>query len=195
LKLQISLLFALLFSGVYNYILGQKPEFFREEISFGIDSVFFSVNGDYYFRNTSDQTRNYVIAYPVRSNNTPKPIDTIMVFDQDYPAQLLQVEIRDTLATFAITLSPHSVKSIKVFYRQRHNQREARYILLTTNFWEKPFEKADYSLAVRKNIRIDDFSIKPDSRVDFGETEIFYWNRENFMPETDFEVKFTLLNF
>lgn len=194
-KFRISLIFLLIFLGTDNLIWAQKPEFFREEISFGIDSVFFSVSGDYFFRNISDQPRQYIIAYPVRSNNTPKPIDTIMVFDQDNPAQLLKVEIRDTLVNFAITLLPHSVKTIKVFYRQRHNQREVRYILLTTRFWEKTFEKADYSLAVKKNIRIDDFSIKPDSKVDFGETEIYYWERENFMPEKDFEVKFTLLNF
>lgn len=194
-KLQFCIFTLLILTGFNQLIIAQKPEFFREEISFGIDSLYFTVNGNYFFRNTSDETRKYIIAYPVRSNNTSKPIDTIMVFDTDNPAQLLKVGVRDTLATFEIVMSPHSVKNILVFYRQFHNKREVRYILLTTRLWDKPFEKADYNLTIRKDIRIDGFSIDPDSRIDFGETEVFYWKRENFMPDKDFEAKFTLLSF
>lgn len=176
-----------------TFVSAQKPEFFKEDISFGIDSLFFSVNGDYYFRNTSDDIHKFVVVYPVRSNDTSKPIDTIMVFDLGNPGGILKVDVKDTLATFAISLPPHSEKTVRVFYRQRHNGKEVRYILLTTKFWNKPFERADYSLAVGRNIKINNFSLKPDKSVDFGETVIFYWERENFMPENDFEVKFTLL--
>lgn len=191
-KFQYRLIFLLILTGYIQLIQAQKPEFFREEISFGIDSLFFTVNGNYFFRNTTDVNHRYIIVYPVRSNNTAKPIDTIMVFDADDPGQLLKVRVKDTIATFEIVMSPRSVKNIRVFYRQYHNKREVRYILLTTRLWDKPFEQADYDLTIRKSLKIDAFSINPDFRVDFGETEIYYWKRENFMPERDFEVKFTL---
>ncbi|MEI6061750.1 MAG: hypothetical protein WCR72_13670 [Bacteroidota bacterium] len=61
----------------------QKIEFFSEDISFGIDSVFFLVNGDYSFRNNSGESRSMVIVYPIRNNNTTKPFDTILVFNND----------------------------------------------------------------------------------------------------------------
>ncbi len=194
-KLQFHLFFLLIFIGFNQLIQAQKPEFFREEISFGIDTLYFTVSGNYFFRNASDDKRKYIIAYPVRSNNTSKPVDTIMVFDAENPGQLMKVLVKDTLAIFEIVISPHSVKNIRVFYRQYHNKSEVRYILLTTRLWDKPFEQAEYNLTIRKNIKIDAFSINPDSRVDFGETEIFYWKRENFMPEKDFEVKFALEQF
>ncbi len=173
----------------------QKPEFFREEISFGIDSVFFTVNGDYYFRNNSNEYHSYVIVYPVRSNNTPRPIDTIMVFDRNDMAHPVRVHMKDTLVTFTLNMAPRSVKTIKIVYRQQHTGNEARYILLTTKFWQKPLESASYNLVVNKNVKIDKFSIVPDSAVDFGDTLIYYWKKEKFMPENDFEVRFSLLRY
>lgn len=180
-----------MFSSAFLYT--QKLEFFREDISFGIDSAFFTVNGDYYFRNSSDVYHSFVVVYPVRSNNTATPIDTIMVFDHGDMTHALKVDVKDTLATFVLKMLPHSVKMMKIIYRQRHNGHEARYILLTTKFWEKPFENASYNLVVNKNIKINDFSIMPDNSVDFGETMIYYWKREHFMPEKDFEFRFSLL--
>jgi hypothetical protein len=100
--------------------------------------------------------------------------------------------ISDTLGRFMINLPPYAYKMIRVFYRQRHNGTAARYILLTTKNWNKPLEDARYSLVIRKNIVIDQFSIAPDRSVDFGDTTVYYWKRKNFMPERDFEVKFRI---
>lgn len=88
---------------------------------------------------------------------------------------------------------PHSVKTVKILYRQRHNGAEARYILLTTKLWDKPLETANYNLVVKKNIKVNQFSINPDSSVAFGETQVYYWKRENFMPTKDFEISFNLV--
>lgn len=187
---KLSIFFILL--CINNIISAQKPEFFREEISFGIDTAFFSVDGDYYFRNSSDKFHSYTIAYPIPGNSSEDPIDMISVFDQDDPANPLKIDIHDTIVNFLLKMPPQSVKTIKVFYRQRHNGHFARYILLTTKWWEKPFESAAYNLTVGKETDIHDFSIKPDKSIVFGETEVFYWERENFMPECDFEIKFTL---
>jgi len=176
-----------------NIAYAQKPEFFREDLSFGLDTAFFSVNGDYYFRNSSAEYHTYTIVFPVRSTNSVKPIDTILVFDHTDDDRMLKVSVKDTLATFVLDMSPHSEKIIKIIYRQRHDGKKARYILTTTKLWEKPFNKADYNLVVKKNIEITDFSIKPDSKIDFGDAVIYYWKREHYLPENDFEINFYLL--
>jgi hypothetical protein len=191
--MQIRIPFLFIVLNIATFTHAQRIEFFREDISFGIDTVFFSVNGDYYFRNSSDESRSFVIVYPVRSNGTAKPIDTIMVFDQADITHALKVDVKDTLVTFAINMPPHSVKTLKIIYLQRHKGNIVRYILLTTKFWDKPLEIANYNLIVKKNIQINDFSLKPDNSIYFGETVIYYWKREQFMPAMDFEIKFNVV--
>jgi hypothetical protein len=173
-------------------LVAQSFDFYKEEISFGIDTVFFSVSGDYYFRNNTGRTLSPEITYPVRRCTPGKPFDTVMAYDISGSGLPLKMTISDTLGRFMINLPPYAYKMIRVFYRQRHNGTAARYILLTTKNWNKPLEDARYSLVIRKNIVIDQFSIAPDRSVDFGDTTVYYWKRKNFMPERDFEVKFRI---
>jgi hypothetical protein len=171
-------------------LFAQSFEFFKEEIVFEINPVFFIVNGDYYFRNTTSRAISPTISYPVRRADPGKPFDTIMVYDQADLANPLKLKIVDTVAIFTVHLPPNAEKMIKVTYRQRHNGTDARYILLTTRFWNKALEDVRYSVVVMKNITIKHFSIAPDKSIDFGDTTIYYWKRKNFMPEKDFEVQF-----
>lgn len=189
-KVLLSVTLLLIFQNLFS----QDFDFFKEEIVFEIDSVFFTVNGDYYFRNNTGKDVSPLISYPVRSNDSRPPFDTIMVYDQSDPSTPVRVKIIDTAALFTIHLPPHAEKMIKVVYRQRHDGSGARYILLTTKLWNKAFEDARYSLVVRKSIVIQEFSFAPDRSVDFGDTTIYYWSRKNFMPEKDFEVRFKVSN-
>jgi len=184
------ILFLLPLFFLSNSIIAQTFNFFKEEIIFEIDPVFFTVNGDYYFKNNSDQTIFPLISYPVRSNGIRKPFDTIMVYDNSDPSTALKLIIIDTVARFTIKLLPFSEKMIKVIYKQKHNGTDARYILLTTRSWNKPINEARYSVVVRRNIEINQFSISPDKSVDFGDTTVYYWRRKNFMPDKDFEMHF-----
>jgi hypothetical protein len=187
---KILFLFTLFF--VSQTVFSQVLDFFKEEIVFEIDSAFFTVNGDYYFRNNTGKVISPLISYPLRSNDSRPLFETVMVYDQAEPSTPLPLKIIDTAALFTLHLSPHSEKMIKVIYRQRHNGSVARYILLTTKFWNKPFENALYSLVVKKNIAVKQFPFPPDRSVDFGDATIYYWSRKNFMPEKDFEVKFNV---
>ena len=171
-------------------LIAQSFDFYKEEISFGIDPVFFSVSGDYYFRNNTGRMLSPEITYPVRKSAPGKPFDTVMAYDVSGQALSLKMTITDTIALFKINLPPYAHKMIRVIYRQRHNGTEARYILLTTKKWNKSLEEARYSLVIRKNIIVDHFSIAPDRSVEFGDTTVYYWKRKNFMPDRDFEVKF-----
>jgi hypothetical protein len=187
------LLLLVTFCFILHDLFAQQLSFFKEEIVFEIDSTFFTVNGDYYFRNASDQALSHTVTYPLRSNGSDRPFDTITVLEPTNPLIPVRTKISDTIARFRITLPPFSEKKMKVIYRQRHNGNLARYILLTTRLWNKPLENARYSLIVRKNIQVIEFSIAPDRSVNFGDTTVYYWERKNFMPEGDLEFRFKVL--
>jgi len=186
------ILSCLIFFTISGSLFCQSVDFFKEELVFGIDSVFFTVSGDYYFRNNTKEEIKEIISYPVRNTGNGLAFDTITVIDNSDPSHPLKVKIRDTIALFTLHFLPKSEKAIKVIYRQRHNGSDARYILLTTKYWKKSLEEARYSLVVRKNIRMKNFSIEPDKSEDFGETKVYYWKRTHFMPDKDFEMKFEI---
>lgn len=168
----------------------QRPEFFKEELEFGIDSVWFSVKGDYYFRNPSHTGIKPVIIFPVARVAGYKSIDTIFVLDTSDPAHQLVVTVQDTTAAFVIDLPAFSEKRIMIYYRQHHNGNEAKYILLSTKTWGKPLEKAVYHLLAEKKYQFSHFSLTPDNILDFDNVTIYSWERTNFMPDIDFVFRF-----
>ena len=173
-----------------GFVVGQRIEFFKEELVFTLDSSFFSVNGDYFFRNPSNSPLNYKIFFPVSKTPGYKAIDTILVYDISEPNQPLIVGIKDSVASFSLSFVPFSEKCVRIFYKQHHNGSRARYILMTTQNWQKPIELGKYSLITRKNISILHFSILPDRSEDFGESRLYFWNKYQFMPDRDFVFDF-----
>jgi hypothetical protein len=179
--------FLLLISDI---VVGQRIEFFKEELVFTLDSSCFSVNGDYFFRNPSNSNLDTRIFFPVSKTPGYSAIDTILIYDVTKPDHPLMVEVKDSVASFSLSFLPFSEKCVKIYYKQHHNRSRARYILMTTQHWKKPLELAKYSLITDKNISISHFSIPPDKSEDFGETRLYYWNRQQFMPDKDFVFEF-----
>ena len=185
------ILFILLFLCA-DFAVGQRIEFFKEELVFTIDSSCFSVNGDYYFRNPSKSSRTFTVLYPVSKTEGYKPIDTILVYDVSEPNKPLKVGINDSIASFTLSFLPFSEKCVKIFFKQHHGGSRAKYILLTTRKWQRPLESASYSLITPKGITVSHFSIPPDKSEDFGQTRLYYWTRTNFMPDRDFVFYLTI---
>ncbi|MCK9616475.1 MAG: DUF4424 family protein [Lentimicrobiaceae bacterium] len=168
----------------------QSLDFFREDLTFEIDSACFYVQGDYYFRNNEKRPREIDILYPVPKNDYTKLVDTIMVFDQKNISKPLDLSVKDSVFSFKLFLNPVSTSILKVFYRQHHDGKSCRYILLTTQKWGKPIENARYSLVVKQNIKIISFSYPPDSMKQFGDSIVYFWDKKNFMPDRDFIIYF-----
>jgi hypothetical protein len=49
-------------------------------------------------------------------------------------------------------------------------------------------EKAVYTLTTSKNLKIDSFSIEPDSSKTDSEQKTYFWEKINFTPQSDFEI-------
>jgi hypothetical protein len=170
---------------------GQEIEFFREDLTFQLDTSLFIVDGDYYFRNTARKPAFMTFWYPIPNPDKDTRLDSALIFDFTKNIFLTPEKRSDSGFYFKLTFSGNEIKKVKIFYRQSHNGRQASYILTTTKYWKKPLEEANYSLITDKQgIIIDSLSYQPDKSFIAGDNVIFEWKRKNLMPEKDFTVWF-----
>lgn len=184
-------LFFMLLSCLSVY--SQRLDFFREDLTFQIDSNHFTVSGQYFFRNNFDSQQQTLINYPLPRLTENSLFDTILVFSDDDPTVPLPLYIHDSLVTFNITLPPGSVQPITIIYSQRHNGNYAKYILTTTKYWGKPLQLAEFKLVVPDYINILNCFESPDKISEFDGVSIYQWMRQNFMPAKDFEIWFEII--
>jgi len=168
----------------------QSVDFYREDLVFSIDSVYFTVNGTYYFRNTSDKQVSFPVAYPVPRVGFQEAIDTLVVYDIERPEIPVKLMHKDTMYLFQAKIDAGSSEAFVIAYRQKHDNHSAKYILTTTSYWGKPLEEASYDLLVPGYIHITGFSYPPDSSTAFREEKIYHWKKKEFMPDKDFTICF-----
>lgn len=168
----------------------QQIDFFRENLTFQIDSTHFTVSGQYFFRNNSASPRQTLINYPLPRLTDGVLFDTILVFGDHDPAVPLSFHFHDTLVAFDLAMQPVSEKQITIIYSQRHNGNYAKYILSTTKYWGKPLQLAEFKLVVPVHIKIQKCFEPPDKISVFGDTSIYHWTRHNYMPSEEFEIWF-----
>lgn len=183
------LLFLLLLSCLSVH--SQRLDFFREDLTFQLDSTNFTVSGQYYFRNNSLSQQRSLISYPLPRLADGPLFDTIMVFSEENLA--IPFQLHDTLISFEIQMQPGSEKQITIIYSQRHNGNYAKYILTTTKYWGKPLQLAEFKLVVPPYINILSCFEPPDKISEFEGTSIYHWTRQNFMPANDFEIWFEII--
>ncbi|MCX6233874.1 MAG: hypothetical protein NT175_04005 [Bacteroidetes bacterium] len=169
----------------------QEIEFFREDLTFQLDTTFFTVDGDYYFRNTSSHPEYMTFWYPISYPDRDFKLDSALIFDFTNNQYLKPAQRTDSGFFFKLNFSGREIKKVKIFYRQTHNGRNATYILTTTKYWKKPLEVANYSLITdKRSILIDSLSYQPDKSFMAGDNVIFEWKRKNLMPDKDFTFWF-----
>jgi hypothetical protein len=182
--------FIIFLSSACLSVQSQQLDFFREDLTFQIDSTNFTVSGQYFFRNNSSSQRQTLINYPLPRLTDGPLFDTILVFSEESPAKPLELYFHDTLVSFRITVEPVSDKQITIFYSQQHNGNYAKYILTTTKYWGKPLQLAEFRLVVPPYINIQNCFEPPDKISEFDDVSIYYWKRQNFSPSHDFEIWF-----
>jgi hypothetical protein len=185
------LLFVLLLSCLN--VCSQRLDFYREDLTFQIDSTNFTVSGQYFFRNNSSSQQQTMINYPLPRLTDGSLLDTILVFSEEEPAVPMQINVHDTMVIFSITMKPGSEKQITIIYSQRHNGNYAKYILTTTKYWGKPLQSAEFNLVVPPYINIQTCFEPPDKISEFEGTSIYHWTRQNFLPANDFEIWFEII--
>lgn len=163
-----------------NLLAQQKLEFIGEKIDFAINSDRFSVNGIYYFSNSSEQEIKQTILFPF-SKNTDSVI-VKRVFNLTYSDNLSFQELNNAVA-FKLLVLPNDTVKVNIAYSQ-NTVKENIYILESTQTWGQALKKADYSLTFDTSVEIDSLSYEPDSL----DNNVYYWKREDFYPNENFKV-------
>ena len=168
----------------------QKCRFVSEKLEMRIDRTWFTVKGEYTFSNPAADTVTAPIAYPVPSYGMRNTLDTLAVMSRTSPPAFLPVRLKDTVASFSLTIPPKSEKTVWIYYKQRHPKGYAKYFLSMAAKWEQPLEYAKYTLFAGRGTDIRSFSIPYDSKRDTGGGITYQWERRNYLPNKDLEIRY-----
>lgn len=172
-----------------TYCPAQRADFVRENITFRLDSNYFSVEGLYYFLNRSDTIVNSEIFYPFPAYAGPE-IDSIQVMNLWRGEVIRFTSEGSNGISFRLHLDKSDSAYIHIYYRQRLTSDSAVYILKTTAGWGKPLEVADFKLITPASITIKNFSYIPDKSYKLNNIKIYTWQKYNFMPRKDMVFRF-----
>ncbi len=167
----------------------QSLEFFEESLLFKISDGFFTVDGQYYFRNTGQKEINQVLFYPFPAGEGAEPADSVSVTGIPVSTEQRLIHQSEKGFSFLIHLKAGEEKAYHIHYRQKV-RNHATYILTSTQHWGKPLEKAFYQLTVPADLQVTSFSYPPDYQENKTNERIYYWFRQDFMPDRDFEIEF-----
>ena len=182
------IIFILLFS--FKFVQAQDLQFYQEDLDFKIEENYFYVDGLYYFRNLSNKVIKRRLFYPFPQDKVYGKVDSIFVINIQDP--LKETDLRNNIkgSSFTIHIEPDTIAIYRIGYRQELKETKAEYILTTTQTWEIPFEQVNYTLEFPKEFSLDSISYMPDSLREESEKYIFFWHKENFMPDKNFEINF-----
>jgi hypothetical protein len=163
---------------------GQRADFYKEDITFRLDSTSFDVDGYYWFTNHSDKPVNSNIFYPF-PNHPAESIDSIRLYNISAGKKVRFKMESGSGISFSLSIAPHDTALFQIGYRQKLKSDSAIYILKTTRGWGKPLQLAEYKLVVPDYLNIKRFSYPEDKTYKVMNYRIYYWKRETFMPDKD----------
>ncbi len=182
------LIFILLVS--FKLAQAQDLQFYQEDLDFKIEGNYFYVDGLYYFRNTSSKVINRRLFYPFPQDETYGEVDSIFVINLQDSLNEMNLQNNIKGSSFTITIEPDTTAIYRICYRQELKGTKAEYILTTTQTWGSPFEQVNYTLEFPKEFSLDSISYMPDSLREEKEKYIFFWHKEDFMPNKNFEINY-----
>ncbi|KQC03808.1 MAG: hypothetical protein APR54_02310 [Candidatus Cloacimonas sp. SDB] len=177
-----------------NYILltASDLSFYREELSFEVKADTFSVDGVYYFRNSSRQTITRTIFYPLPQREDLLTIDSFLVHNLTANAEIEISQHNLKGISFPIKIPAGDSLAVRVCYSQLMKENSAEYIFTSTSSWNIPLEKADFQLILPAELELASVNFAIDEvRVENG-TTTFFWQRRNFFPARNLLMKFKL---
>lgn len=180
-------LFLLIFL-VINQIFGQSLSFFKESIELFIHEKYCTVTGKYYFKNNSNKPVDQMIYYPFsKSYNISKP-DSINITDFTNN-KTIQYSIYKDGIIFNLNMKPNGKTIYQVVYSQRTPDQKMEYILLTTQEWKKPLEKAEFIVKLAANLNFEYISAKYDHKKITESYTAYFVSRDNYMPDENLVVQ------
>ena len=172
------------------FVFGQRISFFAEDLNFSLQKDLFEVDGLYYFRNLTDSEVKQMLFYPFPDVEKYGEIAYIHVNPENDTTEMVATQ-SPRGSMFKLIIPPGGEVAYRISYGQKLISNQAMYIITTTQQWARPFEKAIYTFTFPENLTLDSISIPPDSIKTSPEKTVYYWYKEDFMPELDFIFNFT----
>jgi len=163
-------------------------QFFREDLRFTLTDSSLSVDGDYYFRNNSERDLERMLFYPFPQDSLYGEVSGCFAVFQDSVDVLGKITTAGSF--FKVIIPAGQERFVRVGYTHQLLANKAEYILLTTRNWGAPFEIVNYSLTFSKELEVIEFSLLPDDLREDEKNYYLSWRKEDFMPKTNFIVKF-----
>jgi hypothetical protein len=166
-------------------IYGQEISFYREDITFALDRNHFTVDAFYWFANQSDRNCEKIIYYPFGNSSEKEQVDSVEVCNISQNIIPKIVNRSKNGFSFLLGIAARDTAVYHIKYIQKIASDSVKYILISTQQWNKALDNAEYKLIVDKQIKLTKFSYKPDKVYDIENKNIYYWKRSNFMPKVD----------
>ncbi len=185
-------IFILIISIIINLacVFGQDVDFYKESITFKIEKDYFYVNGDYYLKST--ENRSQILFYPFPVGNLYGDVDSVSIFDVNRQEKLNQFNKTEKGVYFTFTSDSLCESHLQIAYRQILLGNQAEYILETTQVWAKPLISARYQLITGSEIDVTSFSYDPDRLIELKGESIYFWAKQNFMPQKNMIFTFSV---
>jgi hypothetical protein len=142
----------------------------------------------YHFVNVGEKDINTPLFYPF-PENTMELIDSIEVKNEKTGEAVPYREGKSGIF-FNIEVKAYGQAAYRVFFRQKLAKKKFTYILTSTEAWNRPLEFANFELKAPLEINVDSMSYQPDTTFTNKDLQYFFWKKEDFMPDRDFEVWF-----
>lgn len=166
----------------------QEISFFAEDLKFSLNQDRFEVDGLYYFRNNTSKEIKRMLFYPFPETAVYGPITHISIRKEGDTTSMLTRQTNEG-CLFKLKIPPHGEVVYRIGYGQEMQGNEAKYIITTTQAWDAPFEMAKYQLVFPKSLKTLKSTLPPDSIATGVENVFYFWKRQNFMPNKDFEFE------
>jgi len=168
----------------------QLPDFYREDLTFILDDSSFTVTGYYYFKNNSDENEKFDMLYPFPNREHYGKVTDVYAYKYGNPLQNALLYYSNNTAMINLEIKAGSVTMLRIGYTQELLGNKAEYVLTSTKAWGKSLKEVNYTLIAPEELQIDSLSYPPDfSNTKSGKT-IYYYHKEDFMPDREFEVYF-----
>lgn len=158
----------------------QSLEFIGEKIDFSINKERFSINGIYFFSNSTSAEIKQSILFPFSED-----ADSLIVkrvYNLTY-TESIDYQLINNAIYFKFNILPYDTILVNIVYSQ-NTEKENVYVLESTQSWGQPLIRADYSLVFDESVQIDSISMEPDSLIQ----NAYYWTKQDFFPDDDFKV-------
>jgi hypothetical protein len=125
--------------------------------------------------------------FPLPLNAKESEIDSVMVRNyKTYKKIFYTIDSTGIKINFDFETSDTAILNLR--FRHWLTKNYFGYSLKPIGDWDVKLRYADFTLFTSSSINVDSLSIKPDFRAFQPERKIFFWKRDNFLPDKNFEV-------